>query len=299
MRRALGIGVLVIAATFAVLVAPAPVARAANVSIHLYGSTAGWSFTSGAETRPGPTITTNTTDHVTLTLTGDDLFPHQFLLDYNGDNASASAEPTSSTFTGTTTVVTFASAPAGTYFYICTIHGWAAMRGVWIVLGPASDTEPPWITSLAANPSHADPGGSVNITARATDNASSVMSMHARVTGPGGFDQNFTMSIYRPSLSQVEWYVDRTYADNGTYTVTAWAEDDQGNLGWSRITFTIGGGSQPPPPGATLADYALPVALALIALLAILLLVLFARIRRRKKGETPQQRPPGDPGGNV
>src|SRR5437867_8013613 len=115
MQRALGIAVLVFVAAFGSILA-VPSARGANVSVHLYGTTAGgWSNTTGTETNPGPTIVVNINDAVTLTLTSDDAASHQFLLDYNGNNASdpAQGEPLSATFTTTTTLTIGSFLPGG------------------------------------------------------------------------------------------------------------------------------------------------------------------------------------------
>ena len=284
MHRALGIGVLVIAASFGVLFAAAPPARAANVYLHLYGTTAGgWSFTSGAETNPGPTITTNSTDVVTLNLTSDDGQPHIFLLDYNGNNNSQPWEPTSSTFSVTNATLTFSSAPPGTYFYICDIHDFN-MRGVWIVQGPpVPDTAPPVIASATANPPNPVVSDTVTITASVTDNVA-VANVAAHIVGPS-FDQNLTMTLGSGS----NWSVSRAFANAGNYTVTFWANDTAGNNATQTLSFTVST-SSPPPGGNLPADNTgIWAAVAAVVILLFLLFALAMWRRGAKKAEPPRK----------
>lgn len=113
--------------------APQP-ARAASVSYDLYGSAAnGWGLTSTTETNPGPALNFNIGDAVTITLHSTDGLPHQLLIDYNGNGAADPGEPLSSQFTSTTTL-TFTATQAGSFRYLCTIHG-SAMEGTANVQG--------------------------------------------------------------------------------------------------------------------------------------------------------------------
>ncbi len=117
-------------------------ARAANVSYDLYGSLAsGWGMTSATETNPGPTLTARVGDTVTITLHSTDGFEHQFLIDLNGNGRADAGEPLSSTFTSTTTL-TFTVTEAGTFGYICTIHG-SAMTGTFTAQGTGTPTPAP------------------------------------------------------------------------------------------------------------------------------------------------------------
>ena len=109
-------------------------ARAASVSYELFGSAAsGWGLTSGSETNPGPALQANAGDMVTITLRSTDGFPHQFLLDLNGNGVADPGEPVSSQFSASTTF-TFTVTQAGTFHYLCTIHG-SAMTGTFTVQG--------------------------------------------------------------------------------------------------------------------------------------------------------------------
>ena len=82
-------------------------ARAATVSLHLYVSPLGWSFTPGAETLVGPTISERLGDQVEVTLTSEDpnpLFEHALVINYPDPkpdfvSPAASGSSGSATFT--------------------------------------------------------------------------------------------------------------------------------------------------------------------------------------------------------
>jgi len=109
-------------------------AKAASVPYNLYGSlTSGWGLTSTSETNPGPMLSANAGDTVTITLHSTDGFAHKLLIDYNGNGVADPGEPLSAQFT-TTTTLTFVANQAGTFQYLCTIHG-SAMVGTFTVQG--------------------------------------------------------------------------------------------------------------------------------------------------------------------
>jgi len=129
---------MVVLALGMVSLAAAP-ARAASVPVNLYGSFGtGWGMTSGSETNPGPTVTVNQGDSVTVTLTSTDGFTHQFLVDYNGNGIADSGEPLSAAFSSTTTL-TFLANQAGTFNYLCVIHP-TAMKGTFVVQGTSTSS---------------------------------------------------------------------------------------------------------------------------------------------------------------
>jgi len=101
------------------------IAKASTVqNITLYGrviSPTGWSFTSGGETTPGPTITVNQGDTVNLTLISDDGVPHQFFVDYNNNDVIDTGEPHSIEFS-TNTHFNFTANLNGTFTYRCAVH---------------------------------------------------------------------------------------------------------------------------------------------------------------------------------
>lgn len=139
-----GLALVLVALALGIVSLAASPATAANVPLNLYGSFAGgWGSTSSSETNPGPTLTVNQGDSVTLTLTSTDGFTHQFLVDYNGNAVADPGEPLSIQFS-TTTTLTFTATQAGTFHYLCLIHP-TAMKGTFVVQGtgsPAPSTSP-------------------------------------------------------------------------------------------------------------------------------------------------------------
>ncbi len=146
MRRAgieaIAVAVLLASSTAGLLSLETPAARGAVVSFQLFGSLGGWSTTPGAETNPGPTLSVDAGDHVTLDLTAEDGFLHTFWIDYDGDGIVDLAEPRSEQFDGTTTF-SFDATVAGTFAYYCSIHCGtvcsptsSSMRGTWVTRDP-------------------------------------------------------------------------------------------------------------------------------------------------------------------
>lgn len=112
-----------------IAVSIAPVALAAAVEFDLFGSVAqGWGFTAGSMTKPGPQVTVDVGDSVTIHLNSADALPHRFLLDYDGDGTADANEPASGFFTAQETI-TFTADVAGTFTYFCTVH--PSMSGPW------------------------------------------------------------------------------------------------------------------------------------------------------------------------
>ncbi len=134
-RASIAVVVVVMALGLSPLLA-AP-ARAAAVPYDLYGSLqSGWGLTSTSETNPGPTLKANAGDTVTITLHSTDGYPHRLLIDLNGNGVADPGEPVSAVF-NTTTTLTFVASQAGTFTYLCTIHG-SAMEGTFQVQGTTS-----------------------------------------------------------------------------------------------------------------------------------------------------------------
>ena len=118
-----------------------PSASAAAVSFTLYGDfTSGWGFTPGGETNPGPTITVNEGDSVTMRLISEDTTEHGLLIDYNG-NGLLDFGTDYSSVTGLDVTFTFIADRPGTFLYFCSIHSGppysasSPMRGTWITNG--------------------------------------------------------------------------------------------------------------------------------------------------------------------
>ncbi len=127
----LGLALLVPAAVFmapSTPSAPEPM----SVQLHLYGSSStGWGLSAAGETIPGPTLSANEGDLVTIWLTSSDGLPHEFYIDYNRNDVPDTGEPTSPAFS-TDVNLTFTAVVAGTFAYFCLFHP-ATMRGTWTV----------------------------------------------------------------------------------------------------------------------------------------------------------------------
>ena len=104
----------------------------------LYGSAEaganGWGVTSTTIDQPGPTLTVDQGDTVTIDLVAADGEPHTFVVDYDLDGTADAGEPTSAQFSGTQVLrYTFTADRAGTFRYFCSIHGAATMNGTFVV----------------------------------------------------------------------------------------------------------------------------------------------------------------------
>src|SRR2546425_6528096 len=116
---------------------------ASAASFTLYGSfSMGWGSTSSSITQPGPTLTVQPGESVSLSLFSADGRPHQFCVDYESTpdfvcqgSELATQSPTFSSSTTATPFTFSASTTPGTYTYFCTIHR-SAMTGQFIVSSP-------------------------------------------------------------------------------------------------------------------------------------------------------------------
>jgi hypothetical protein len=102
--------------------------RAATVAFTLYGSAGGifqpsqgWGFASDSITTPGPAISVDQYDNVSLTLVSQDGLPHQFFVDYNNNSLIDVNEPSSQVFTSST-FFSFNASRSGTFTYRCSVH---------------------------------------------------------------------------------------------------------------------------------------------------------------------------------
>jgi plastocyanin len=108
----------------------------------LYGSAEpganGWGLTSTTIDQPGPTLTVDLGDTVTIDLVAADDEPHTFVVDYDNDGVADAGEPTSAVFSGTDVLrYPFTADRAGTFQYFCSVHGAATMNGTFVVNAPA------------------------------------------------------------------------------------------------------------------------------------------------------------------
>lgn len=235
-RAVLGVLVGVLLLTAACL--GLAVTRAASVAIALSGShLTGWGLTKASESIPGPTITVNQNDVVTLSLTSTDGFPHQFLLDYNGNGIADPGEPVSAFFSSTTTL-TFTASVAGSFPYICTVHP-SAMFGTWTV--GAANT-PPVLSSLAISPSPAVAGQPATFSATVSDADGDTVS-YSVDWGDGSAPTAGTTGAGGGSISAIH-----TYSLAGTFVLTLSASDGKAG-GQATQTLSV---SVVTPPAMTL-----------------------------------------------
>jgi len=268
---------------------------AAGASFTLYGSFSpgGWGTTSSSISQPGPTLTVQPGESVSLTLFSADGRPHQFCVDYEStpDYVCQGSElaTQSPMFTSSTAGTTFpfnAPTTPGTYTYFCTIHR-SAMTGQFIV----SATPPTPDFSISSNPTsmtvqqgssvistvtltslngfsgpltlstNAQSSGlawslkptAVTLTSGAT--VTSVLTVNASTTGPTGA---YRPGGYEAVASQVGPYQAVVTATNGTLTHTA------------TVTVNVTSSNANAPISGYLLDIGAATIIAAIALIGIL-----------------------------
>jgi len=223
-----------------------------DVSFTLYGHMdTGWGFTSGGETIPGPTMTVNEGDAVTMNLFGEDGSPHQFHIDYDGDGQVDAGEPVSSFFTGSTSF-TFTANMAGTFTYRCTVHPFT-MYGTWVT-NAAPEVHDVAVTGVGADPTNVTVGETVNITVFVVNQGNVAdttdVTAYANATAVG--TQSVTLQPEENKTLTFPW--DTTGFAPGTYTISANAsvvpgETDTGDNQMTDGTVTVNAPPPPPPPG--------------------------------------------------
>jgi len=232
-------------------------ARAAAKSFTLYGDGIdGWGFTSGSMTSPGPTITVDQGDTVTMTLYSADSLPHTFHIDYDSDGAVDTGEPYSGIFSSPTTPLTytFTAGTSGTFLYRCTIHP-TMMYGTWKTNAPA-DVHDVAITSVSASPLTVTVGQAVTVTAvvanQGTVSDTTTVTAYAGAITIGS--QTVTLAAGGSQTLTFSW--DTTGVSVGSYLVKATASQVTGETDLSDNEMTDGTvtvQSPPPPPPGNLA----------------------------------------------
>ena len=95
-----------------------PPAAAADVTFTLYGNnTNGWGLTPSALSTPGPALTADLGDNVTLILSSTDGNQYRWYLDYDNNSVRDANEPRSPTFRGTPVQWNFTANTPGTFRY--------------------------------------------------------------------------------------------------------------------------------------------------------------------------------------
>ena len=221
----------------------------------LYGDTAtGWGFTSGGESIPGPTMTVDKDDVVTMNLYSEDGLPHRFHIDYDGDGVVDSGEPVSPFFT-TFVQYTFTASTAGTFNYRCTVHP-GTMYGSWVTNPPPSVHDVA-VTSVAVDKTTVDRGETVMITVQ-VENQGTVTETTTVTAFAGASDvgsQSVTLGAGELQTQTFSW--DTTSHSPGTYLVHAEASTVPGETDTADNTKDDGTVTvqepPPPPPGILMA----------------------------------------------
>ena len=131
------------------------------------------------------------------------------------------------------------------------MNGKLVCIGIFLIIFPYlsvnSDTEPPKISNVEANPSEQLIGGYVNITCKVIDNVA-VNIVKVNITYPDGSYQNVTMnSLILSTPFSPSHYYNSTYNIPGTYYYYIWANDTSNNWNASAIhTFEIVEDTNPP-----------------------------------------------------
>ncbi len=115
---------------------PSTPAAAGNVSFNLFGSRpSGWGSTNTSLSTPGPGLTVNQGDNVTLVLTSVDGRRHNWFIDYDNDAADDPNEPKSPDFRTSVVTWNFTANRNGTFVYR-SLYDLATMWGL-ITIRPA------------------------------------------------------------------------------------------------------------------------------------------------------------------
>ncbi len=156
--------------------------------------------------------------------------------------------PTNATMTPSGSVYVYsipAQPGAGTVTYFLWAidsSGNAARTPAYVISVAASDTTPPSISGVAANPPIQNAPGPTNVTASVVDNVE-VASVFLQVTDPLGANVgNISMATVGASGT---YYLERVYAVLGTYSFTIWAKDTSGNNASAAGSFVVADLSPP------------------------------------------------------
>ena len=133
-----------------VLVSPAsgsavvPTVQKESADFTLYGETAGgWGNSTTTLSNPGPTLYVYQGENVSITLYAGDNIPHNWFIDFNGNNRVDAGEVSSPDFSSSTNAVVFNfTVPTdriGPSTYLCRYHT-LTMRGQIVILTPPEIT---------------------------------------------------------------------------------------------------------------------------------------------------------------
>ncbi len=126
-------------------VASAPVAPSAVRTFTLYGNSArGWGTTNASISEPGPSLTVNEGDTVTIHLYSNDTALHNWFIDFDGNQVPSAGEPSSADFSSATIAVdytfTVPTGHVGTSTYRCRVHPTTMTGSITIQAAPTPAT---------------------------------------------------------------------------------------------------------------------------------------------------------------
>lgn len=121
-----------------------PTVQKESADFTLYGEAAGgWGNSTTTLSNPGPTLYVYQGENVSITLFAGDNIPHNWFIDFNGNNRVDAGEVSSPDFSSSTNAVMFNfTVPTdriGPYEYVCRYHT-PTMRGQIVILTPPEIT---------------------------------------------------------------------------------------------------------------------------------------------------------------
>lgn len=123
----------IVAASFAVVPT-----SGASASLALFGNgVGGWGTSNASIDNPGPALSFDQGDTITITIWANDTEPHNWFIDYNGNNVPDAGEPSTDEINTTVLTVTdaFVLDRAGSFTYRCRFHP-TTMTGTITVAAP-------------------------------------------------------------------------------------------------------------------------------------------------------------------
>ena len=287
------------------VVSTAPRAQAASTgptrSFVLYGAvtgTSGWGFSATSIANPGPTLTVNVGDTVSLELVSHDGVTHTWFIDYDNSTTRNGAEPISNEFNGTTGPVWFNftvdGSHLGTYTYRCSFHPTQMTGLIQILPAPSFVLYGSATGGWGFGPSNiSNPGPTLTVTQGKTYTFELVSqdgqahTFFVDLNANGAPDPGEPLSptfggSSQPSVIDWSWTVS-TSPGNYTYYCSI-------HLAAMKGALVIRSSSPSSGPGAP-PDYTIYAAVVLI--IAIVAIVAAVIIRRRPK--SPPSQPPVQP----
>jgi len=222
----------------------------AAVTITLYGDTnQGWGFTTTDITTPGPTITVNQSDSVTINLYSVS-GKHNWFADYNGNGQPDAGEPISPDFdTGTPGTITFDATTAGSFTYYCDYHA-GKMYGTFVVQATNTNTPP---TAAVSMPDGAQDwtGGTVHRiwwNMSDAEDANAALTVFLNYTSAGGSGAIAGPLPGTPNPISFDWTVPSL--DAGDVMVNLTVVDSGGLRGWADAPVPVVDSTPPVVAGA-------------------------------------------------